>query len=206
MRRPRGRHERGYALYEVIIALALLGLVSLAVFAAFRAGESAWTTSTQFVAEQQNARALLNTLARALRMAGYQYTGGNAPVIDAEASSVAFYADIDSDGTIECYRFYLSGTVVYEAVVQGLACASTILTATGTPLTEARDAQPLTVNNLTFTYYSAADLGGALLSAPVTGSNLYLVRRVDIAVQIKGVEQATPPFTVDTQVVFRVGR
>ena len=67
--RERGR-DRGYALYEVIIALALMGLVSLAVFAAFKAGNTAWATSEQFVAEQQNARTLLGAISRAVRMVG----------------------------------------------------------------------------------------------------------------------------------------
>jgi len=203
--RERGR-DRGYALYEVLIALALMGLVSLSVFAAFKAGDTAWATSVQFVAEQQNARTLLNTISRAVRMVGYQYTGGNPPIIDGQASSLAFYADIDGDGTIECYRYYLNGTTVYEAVVQGAACASSILTAAGAPLTAANEAQSLAVNNLTFTYYSAADLGGALLSAPLSTGNAYLARRIDVSVTVRGVKSAGPPFTIATQAVFRVGR
>src|SRR5205807_2635097 len=86
--------SEGPALHEVLIALVLMGLVSLAVFAAFKAGDTAWATSVQFVAEQQNARMLLNTVSRAVRMVGYQYTGGNPPVIDGQSSSLAFYADI----------------------------------------------------------------------------------------------------------------
>jgi Tfp pilus assembly protein PilW len=202
---PRGR-ERGYALYEVIIALALMGLVSLAVFAAFKAGDTAWTTSEQFVSEQQNARTMLNTISRAVRMVGYQYTGGNPPIIDGQSSSLAFYADMDGDGTIECYRYYLSGTTVYEAVVQGASCASSILTAQGTPLSASMEAQSLAVNNLTFTYYSAADLGGASLSTPLSTGNAYLARRIDVSVTVRGVRSAGPPFTIDTQAVFRVGR
>ena len=95
---------------------------------------------------------------------------------------------------------------MYEAVVQGAACASSILTATGAPLTAAREAQSLTVSNLTFTYYSAADLGGALLSTPLSTGNAYLARRIDVSVTVKGVRSAGPPFTIDTQAVFRVGR
>src|SRR5262249_23126274 len=101
-------HQHGYALYEVLVALSIIGLIALGIFLAFRAGTTTWTTSQQFVAEQQNARILVNTIARGVRMIGYQYTGGGSAVINAAASDLSFYADMDGDGSMECYRYYLS--------------------------------------------------------------------------------------------------
>ncbi len=196
---------QGYALYEVLVALSLLGLVSLAVFAAFKAGTTIWTTSQQFVAEQQNARTLINTVARGVRMIGYQYSGASSAVISGSASDVAFYADMDGDGTLECYHYYLSNGVVYEAVVQGATCASSILTTAGQPITASLESKALTVKSLAFQYYNAANQGGALLSTPLSSSDLYLVRRIDVAATVQGVASVTP-FTVDTQAVVRAGR
>jgi Tfp pilus assembly protein PilW len=197
--------QRGYALHEVLVALSVLGLVAIGMFLAFKAGNTAWTTSQQFVSEQQNARILANTIARGVRMIGYQYTGGNSAVIKGAASDLSFYADMDGDAAIECYRYYLSGGRVYEAVVQGSGCASSILSATGQPITASLESKGLSVTSLTFTYYDADTQGGALLAAPLSGTDLFLVRRVEVAATVKGVTSTTP-FTIDTQAVVRTGR
>jgi Tfp pilus assembly protein PilW len=197
--------QRGYALYEVLVALSVLGLVAIGIFLAFKAGTTIWTTSQQFVAEQQNARILVNTITRGVRMIGYQYTGASSAVINGTASDLSFYADMDGDGTMECYRYYLSGGIVYQAVVQGSGCASSILTTTGQPITASLESRGLSVKSLTFTYYDADTQGSALLSAPLSGTNLFLVRRVDVAATVQGVTSVTP-FTIETQAVVRAGR
>lgn len=202
---PLEKRQQGYALYEVLVALSVLGLVAIGIFLAFKAGTTTWTTSQQFVAEQQNARILVNTIARGVRMIGYQYTGANAAVINGTLSDLSFYADMDGDGTMECYRYYLSGGTVYEAVVQGSTCASSILNATGQPITAALESKGLSVKNLTFTYYNADTQGGALLSAPLSSTNLFLVRRINVAATVQGVTSLTP-FTIGTQAVVRAGR
>ena len=197
--------QQGYALYEVVVALSILGLVAIGIFLAFKAGTTAWGTSQQFVAEQQNARILVNTIARGVRMIGYQYTGARAAVINGAASDLSFFADMDGDGAIECYRYYLSGGRVYEAVVQGSGCASSILTAAGQPITASLESKGLSVTSLTFTYYDADTQGGALLNAPLSGTDLYLVRRIDVAATVQGVTSITP-LNIDTQAVVRAGR
>jgi Tfp pilus assembly protein PilW len=202
---PLSARQHGYALYEVLIAMSILGLVAIGIFLAFKAGTTTWTTSQQFVAEQQNARALVKSIARGVRMIGYQYTGGNSAVINGTATDLSFYADIDGDGTMECYRYYLSGGVVYQAVVQGSSCASSILNATGQPITASRESKGLNVTNLTFTYYNAANQGGAALTAPLSSTDLALVRRIDVAATVQGVTSITP-FTIETQAVVRAGR
>jgi len=197
--------QHGYALYEVLIAMSILGLMAIGIFLAFKAGTTTWTTSQQFVAEQQNARALVKSIARGVRMIGYQYTGGNSAVINGTSSDLSFYSDMDGDGTMECYRYYLNGSVVYEAVVQGSSCASSILTATGQPITASLESKGLKVTSLTFSYYNAANQGGAALTAPLISTDLPLVRRVDVAATVQGVTSITP-FTIETQAVVRAGR
>jgi Tfp pilus assembly protein PilW len=197
--------QHGYALYEVLIAMSILGLMAIGIFLAFKAGTTTWTTSQQFVAEQQNARALVKSIARGVRMIGYQYTGGNSAVINGTSSDLSFYSDMDGDGTMECYRYYLNGSVVYEAVVQGSSCASSILTATGQPITASLESKGLKVTSLTFSYYTAANPGGAALTAPLSSTDLPLVRRVDVAATVQGVTSITP-FTIETQAVVRAGR
>jgi Tfp pilus assembly protein PilW len=197
--------QQGSALYEVLIAMSILGLIAIGIFLAFKAGTTTWTTSQQFVAEQQNARTLITSIARGVRMIGYQYTGGSGAVINGTASDLSFYADMDGDGTMECYRYYLNGGTVYEAVVQGSSCASSILSAAGQPITATLESKRMKVTNLTFTYYDASNLGGALLAAPLSSSDLLLVRRIDVAATVQGVASITP-FTIETQAVVRAGR
>jgi len=203
---PVGRaRQHGYALYEVLIALSILGLVAIGIFLAFKAGTTAWTTSQQFVAEQQNARTLVKLITRGVRMIGYQYTGASSAVINGTSTDLSFYADIDGDGTMECYRYYLSASVVYEAVVQGPSCAGSILNTTGQPITASLESRGLKVTSLKFSYYNAANQGGAALTAPLSSTDLLLVRRVDVAATVQGVTSLTP-FTIETQAVVRAGR
>jgi len=202
---PVSGRQQGSALYEVLIALSILGLIAVGIFLAFKAGTTTWTTSQQFVAEQQNARTLVASIGRGVRMIGYQYTGGNSAVIKGAVSDLSFYADMDGDAAIECYRYYLSGGRVYEAVVQGSGCASSILSATGQPITASLESKGLSVTSLTFTYYDADTQGGALLTVPLSGTDLFLVRRIEVAATVKGVTSTTP-FTIDTQAVVRAGR
>jgi len=206
MRGRRPGKQRGFTLIEVVVSLALMGMASLAMFLGWKAGLTAWVSTQQFVGEQQAARSVVNTIARSLRMIGYLYNGTGAAVIYGGPNDVAFYADIDGDGTIECYHYYLSNGVVYQAIVQGPGCASTILTAPGTPITASGEAAPLTVQSLTFQYFAAANQGGAQLVAPLNGNDPFLVRRIDIAAQVKGTASEGAPFEVDAQAVVRAGR
>ena len=112
---------------------------------------------------------------------------------------------MDGDGTMECYRYYLYNGVVYEAVVQGASCATAITSAAGQPVTSSFETKALKVTSLVLQYYNAANQGGALLSVPLSSTDLYLVRRIDIAATVQGVASVTP-FTVDTQAVVRAGR
>jgi Tfp pilus assembly protein PilW len=200
--------QRGIALLDVLVAMALLGIMSTGLFVGFQTGLANWLISQQYAAEQQNGRTAVNRVVRTLRMAGYNYspTATNPAFIYADAHEVDLYGDLDNTGTAQCYRFYLNNGIVYEAKVTGSLCGSSIITATGNPLTTAVEAKTLTFTELDFTYWSAADLGGGqLASTPLSASDRALVRRVEVTVKVRGLSANENPVTIITDAVVRQG-
>ena len=82
-------------LTEVLIALALLGLVLSATLTVFAQGQRAYTRGAARVESQQSARLALARMARELRQAG---SGSVAPIAVAETSRVVIQRDLDGDG------------------------------------------------------------------------------------------------------------
>jgi hypothetical protein len=200
--------ERGVTLIDVLMALALLGIMALGVFLAFRANLTTWLTVQQYAGEQENGRGVVNEVARSLRMLGYNYapTPTKPAVIYADPHEVDFFADLDNTGIPQCYRFYLNAGIVYQAKVTGGGCDASITSAVGQPLTAASEAKALTFTELDFSYWSAADLGGGgLTDNPLTLSDRSLVRRISITVRVRGLSTAESPVTITTQTVVRQG-
>lgn len=191
------------ALLDILVALALLGVMSSGLFFGFRAGLTSWIIAQQYAAEQQNGRAVVNRIARSLRMVGYNYTGTAPAVIYGDSHEVDFMADLDNTGTAQCYRFYLSGGVVYEAKVTGSGCSTSIRSAQGQPLTAVMEAKALTFTELDFTYWSAADLGGGQLSTPLSSTDLYHVVRVEVTAKVQGQSSTEPPVVITTDATVR---
>ena len=82
-------------LTEVLIAIALLGLVLSATLTVFAHGQRAYTQGAARVESQQSARLALARMARELRQAG----GGSVlPIAVAERSRVVIQRDLDGDG------------------------------------------------------------------------------------------------------------
>ena len=68
--------QGGFSLVEVMIGLAIAGVVSLAMFSAFISQNQSYIAQEQVVAMQQNLRAAFTVLERDLRMAGFVGDGG----------------------------------------------------------------------------------------------------------------------------------
>ncbi len=63
------REERGFTLIETVLALAVLGLVTAAVFIFYYSGVTAWHKGVSRMDYQQNARAAVDLIDRELRFA-----------------------------------------------------------------------------------------------------------------------------------------
>lgn len=195
---------RGATVMEIVVALAVMSLVMLAIFAAFKTALGSWRVTHQFTSEQQASRSLLEWLSRRIRLAGVGYTEapGSPAVAIGGANRIVFRADTDGNGSAECHDIYLRDGVVYDRVGDA-SCAS----GTEQPLTPAREAGRLEVTSLTFSYYNASTVSPThRLSVPLSDPDRYLVRRIEIIVGIRGQHPNQQPFMLSTQAVIRRDR
>jgi hypothetical protein len=168
---------------ELLVGLALFGLVALASSAVFSTTFRGWTSGRDLADEQQNARMVLEWMTRRVRMAGYNTPFGTTEFFtQADVASLAFLADINGDGSAELHRFCLDTTqgVVREEV----GTVSTTCTAsTGTPITS-RGIRPPRIVGLQFAYFDGREidgLGNLLGPLPLTApADRSLVVRVRI--------------------------
>lgn len=81
--------EKGLTLVELLIAMAISGIVVAAIYTAFVTQQKSYTIQDQVAETQQNARVALDLITREVRMAGYGQP------------SWSLNADIDGDGDNE---------------------------------------------------------------------------------------------------------
>lgn len=169
--------ERGVTVVELMTAMAVLFIVGMVV-AAF--ASSTVRTSGFFSrrsAALQEGRRTLEAFGREFREASASSIG-SYPIEAASASSVTFYADIDTDSFRERIRYFLDGTTLKKGITKP----------SGTPLTynpATESVQPIAqhvASTTIFTYFDGSYTGSQQpLSAPV---NPVAVRSVMITIVI----------------------
>jgi len=120
--------SRGFTLVELIIVVAIFGVVVGAIYTVFVRSNRVYISQEQVVAAQQEARTALEILSREIRMTGFIATqnqpGGASPIIDdawggsADAgievasedagnktTTLAFKSDLDNDGNTDAIRY-----------------------------------------------------------------------------------------------------
>src|SRR5262245_35689638 len=96
---------RGYALADLLVATAMIGLVMASVLGILRGSLGAYRWGAARVEAQQSARVALERMAKELREAGYDPTGaGIAAIVAAEPTRVVFQRDLDGDGLVDPTR------------------------------------------------------------------------------------------------------
>src|SRR5262245_14383695 len=99
------RRARGHTLVEVLVAMAVVGLLMASTLAALGAGLGAYRFGAARVEAQQSARAALERMAKELREAGYDpAAAGLEAVLVAEPVRVVAQRDLDGDGIIDPTR------------------------------------------------------------------------------------------------------
>ena len=109
--------NKGFTLVEILVALALAGLVMTAVYSTYMIQHKAYVVQDQVAAIQQNLRAAMYMMELDFRMAGYDPEGkaNSGLIVDAtdddatDEDSISFTYVAEDDGVTEdtiIYRLY----------------------------------------------------------------------------------------------------
>jgi type IV pilus assembly protein PilW len=175
------KREAGFSLVEMMIVIAILGVVMAAMYSMFTHQQKSYSVQDNVAMMQQNVRVGLDYLVKDIRMAGYipedipfdpddppvpepsttepssdvagqLFTDGVAESIEqATVNSFTFQGDIDNDAVTETVQYALNGTDLTMEVWQWNPVTSTWNPSSG-PQIIAED-----IENLAFTYSILAD-------------------------------------------------
>jgi type II secretory pathway component PulJ len=102
-------------LAELLVTLALVGVLSIAALTVLEQGQRAWATGAARAESQQSARVALARLVADVRAAGFGGTGFDAVAL-AEPARIVLQQDLDADGAIttsgERVTWRLAGSVL----------------------------------------------------------------------------------------------
>ena len=109
--------ERGLSLIELLVAMAMAGLVMAATLTLLLAGNTAHAVGTARAEATQSARVALERMSSELRHAGYDPQGTRfEPILVAEPDRVTLQRDLNENGVIDPTReritYLLRGTVL----------------------------------------------------------------------------------------------
>ena len=168
-------------LTELLVSLAIAGLLFAAVFGILEEGQRAWRVAAARAETQQAARAALTRLVGDLRAAGFGGAGFEAVAV-AEAQRIVLQQDLDGDGAIaatgERVTWRLGGGVLRRDAGGG--------------------AQPI-VNGVRAIQLSYFDGSGAPTAAPGDVRSVGITLTVEPEHAVHGV----PATTVSTRVRLR---
>ena len=96
------RKNSGVTLTELLIALALTGIVAGAIYNIFISQGRAYTIQSEVAEMQQNLRAGIFMMEREIRMVGYDPTrAADAEILEAAPDHLEFTADLNGDGATD---------------------------------------------------------------------------------------------------------
>jgi len=94
-------NQKGFTLVELLVVLALSGIVTAAVYKSFTAQQQVYVAQDQVAGMQQDVRAALEIMIKELRMAGYDPRGtAGAGITAATNSMIQFTADHNRNGVL----------------------------------------------------------------------------------------------------------
>jgi len=110
------RCTRGLTLIETVVWIAIFTSAMMAlttsVLVFYRTSNSAIQEATATASAQHG----VDLLVRTIREASYS-SNGAYPIISIAPNDIQFYSDIDSDSLVEQVHYYVSGTTLYEGVI-----------------------------------------------------------------------------------------
>ena len=124
--------DRGFTLVEVMVALAISGIVLASIYSAFQSQQNSYVAQEQVSEMQQNVRIGLDMLSKDIRLAGYNPSGAagigfvfagnfNGTAVTTNATQIAFTADLDGLGSIDAVALDLDGNGIDMADMEQIA-------------------------------------------------------------------------------------
>ena len=99
--RKLSEREKGFTIVELLIVVAISGLVLSSIYSVFRNQMNAHKANIQAVETQQNIRAAMFLMEREIRMAGYSPSmGAAAGILVAGQGVIQIAMDLDNDGNV----------------------------------------------------------------------------------------------------------
>ncbi len=180
----RSRHvQAGFTMPELLVSILVMSFLVLGVTAIYLSNQRAYQRGQTQTETHQNARVGLEMLARELRMAGFdplnQIALQTTPSVfqAATADRVTFLADVSGDDTLDrvTYR-QQSGLLLREfSSWNGSAFPAPTVEVIATGLT-----------SFGFAYADGTQPTNVPLTAPVTGTTLWDIRRITATIRIEG--------------------
>ena len=93
--------DAGFSMIELLIAISIVGIILIALSAAFERSGRLYTTQNVSAALQDEVRAAVEIMAREIRMAGYDpFKTGDFEIKTATATHLRFLLDLNEDGLV----------------------------------------------------------------------------------------------------------
>lgn len=155
----------GFTLVELMIAMVISAIVMAAIYSVYYTQQKSYLAQQQVAAMQQNLRAGMSIMTRDIRMAGFDPNGTyNAGMVTGDSNLISFTRESDS-GVSETIQYE-----IYDSLGDGINDLGRRLNGNLNPIAEHIDA-------LDFIYL---DGNGGILSSPLSGGDLALVRSVQV--------------------------
>ncbi|MDH4321049.1 MAG: prepilin-type N-terminal cleavage/methylation domain-containing protein [Desulfobulbaceae bacterium] len=101
--------QAGYTLVELMVAVALTGIVTVAIYKSYISVSTGYDVQDQLVEVQQNARVAMDRMVREIRMAGYDPTDTGTAGIDASSTSQQIVFSMYDDASAMTFISYRLG-------------------------------------------------------------------------------------------------
>lgn len=187
-----GAFSRGFTLVEIMIAVAIFGIISTAIYATYYNQQKIYLDQEQIAELQQNIRAAMFFIERDVRLMGYDplERAGSASASSAIAkiAELRFAYDANGDGTIqnnEYIRYALKhmsdSGIESDGIAGGTRCCLARETGIGT---SASGLQPVAENidGLEFVYHLA---DGTTTTECATQTDRENIRSIDVSILVR---------------------